>query len=167
MMEATRVRRTVSAADGTRYAVLDLTIEVPVTALPERAHIRRVLGWDWGVRTLVTATVLGLSGHRLSPPLFLDTGGFDRRQAHTRQHIDRLKKKVAKLEARRDLYWLHGTSVRKKPLLSRIEYAFAGCSWMCNKDTIRGCEQVLTRHYENQPIFLKEKRIGEPDSFLS
>jgi hypothetical protein len=65
------------------------------------------------------------------------------------------------------LYWLHGTSVRKKPLLSRIEYAFTGCSWMCNKDTIRGCEQALTRQYENQHIFLKEKRIFEPDSFLS
>jgi hypothetical protein len=52
------------------------------------------------------------------------------------------------------LYLLYGTSVRKKPLLSRIEYAFTGCSWMCNKDKIRECEQVLTRQYENQHIFL-------------
>ena len=96
--------RELAEPDGTRYAILDLIIEVPVTELPERAHIRRVLGWDWGVRTLVTATVLDLSGHRLSPPLFLNTGGFDRRQAHTRQHIDRLKQKVAKLEARRDQF---------------------------------------------------------------
>src|SRR5260370_1068478 len=42
----------------------------------------------------------------LSPPLFLDTGGLDGRQAHTRRHIDRLKKKVAKLEARRDRFAL-------------------------------------------------------------
>jgi hypothetical protein len=56
------------------------------------------------VRTLVTATVVDLSGNRLSPPLFLDTGGFDGRQAHTRRHIDRLKSKVAKLEARRDQF---------------------------------------------------------------
>src|SRR5437899_746320 len=54
--------------------------------------------------TLVTATVMDLSGNRLSPPLFLDTGGFDGRQAHTRRHIDGLKKKVAKLEARRDQF---------------------------------------------------------------
>src|SRR5258708_36036276 len=70
-------------------------------------------------------------------------------------------------EGRISLYWLQGTSVRKQPLLSRIEYAFTGCSWMCNKDTIRGCEQVLTRQSENQHIFLKEQRICEPDLFLS
>ena len=50
-----------------------------------------------GVRTLVTAVVLDLAGNRLSPPLFLDTGGFDGRQAHTRRHIDRLKAKLAGL----------------------------------------------------------------------
>ncbi len=79
--------------DGTRYAVLDVIIEVPISAPPEREQVRRVLGWDWGVRTLVTATVVDLSGNRLAPPLFLDTGGFDGRQAHTRRHIDLLKSK--------------------------------------------------------------------------
>src|SRR5438128_7521311 len=54
--------------------------------------------------TLVTATVVDLDGNRLAPPLFLDSGGFDGRQAHTRRHIDRLKKKVAQLEARRDQF---------------------------------------------------------------
>jgi hypothetical protein len=96
--------REIAEAGGTRYAVLDLIIEVPVPELPERPQIQRVLGWDWGVRKLVTAVVLDLSGNRLSPPLFLDTGGFDGRQAHTRRHIDRLKSKVAKLEARRDRF---------------------------------------------------------------
>ena len=96
--------REMSEAGGTRYAVLDFIVELPVAPLPELSDVRRVLGWDWGVRTLVTATVLDLSGNRLSPPLFLDSGGFDGRQAHTRQHIDRLKKKVAKLEARRDRF---------------------------------------------------------------
>jgi transposase len=96
--------REIAEPDGTRYAVLDLIIEVPIPQLPEQAQIRRVLGWDWGVRTLVTAVVLDLAGHRLSPPLFLDTGGFDGRQAHTRRHIDHLKTKVAKLEARRDRF---------------------------------------------------------------
>ena len=83
--------REIAEPDGTRYAVLDLIVEVPVTPLPDLKGVRRVLGWDWGVRTLVTATVLDLEGNRLSPPLFLDTGGFDGRQAHTRRHIDRLK----------------------------------------------------------------------------
>ena len=53
---------------------------------------------------MAPATVVDLSGNRLAPPLFLDTGGFDGRQAHTRRHIDRLKSKIAKLEARRDLF---------------------------------------------------------------
>jgi len=96
--------REISEPGGTRYAVLDFIIEVPVPALTEPVQIQRVLGWDWGVRTLVTATVVDLSGNRLAPPLFLDTGGFDGRQAHTRRHIDRLKKKVAQLEARRDRF---------------------------------------------------------------
>ncbi len=96
--------REIAEPDSTRYAVLDLIIEVPVTPLPDPQQVQRVLGWDWGVRTLVTATVADLSGNRLSPPLFLDTGGFDGRQAHTRRHIDRLKKKVAQLEARRDQF---------------------------------------------------------------
>jgi len=96
--------REIPEPDGTRYAVLDFIIEVPVPALAEPMQIQRVLGWDWGVRTLVTATVVDLSGNRLAPPLFLDSGGFDGRQAHTRRHIDRLKKKVAKLERQRDRF---------------------------------------------------------------
>jgi putative transposase len=90
--------------DGTRYAVLDFMVEVPLAPLPDSKQVRRVLGWDWGVRTLVTAVVLDLDGQRLSPPLFLDTGGFDGRQAHTRRQIDRLKKKEAQLTARRDQF---------------------------------------------------------------
>jgi hypothetical protein len=96
--------REIAEPDGTRYAVLDFMVEVSVARLPDPQRVRRVLGWDWGVRTLVTATVLDLSGKRLSPPLFLDTGSFDGRQAHTRRHIDRLKEKVAKLEARCDQF---------------------------------------------------------------
>jgi hypothetical protein len=96
--------REIAEPDGTRYAVLDFSIEVPMPELAESTQIQRVLGWDWGVRTLVTAVVLDLEGNRLSPPLFLDTGGFDGRQAHTRRHIDHLKAKVAKLVARRDQF---------------------------------------------------------------
>jgi transposase len=96
--------REVARPDETRYAVLDFTVQVPVAPLPGPKQVRRVLGWDWGVRTLVTAVVVDLDGNRLSPPLFLDSGSFDGRQAHTRRHIDRLKRKVAKLEARRDQF---------------------------------------------------------------
>lgn len=96
--------REIAEPDGNRYAVLDFIVEVPVSELADGSQIQRVLGWDWGVRTLVTATVVDLSGSRLAPPLFLDTGGFDGRQAHTRRHIDRLKAKVARLQARRDRF---------------------------------------------------------------
>jgi transposase len=96
--------REIAQSDGSRYAVLDFIVEVPMSALPRSTQIQRVLGWDWGVRTLVTAVVLDMVGNRLSPPLFLDTGGFDGRQAHTRRHIDRLKAKLAKLQARRDQF---------------------------------------------------------------
>jgi transposase len=96
--------REIAEPDGTRYAVLDFIVEVAVPELAKPAQIQRVLGWDWGVRTLATATVLDLSGNRLSPPLFLDSGGFDGRQAHTRRHIDRLKSKVAQLQARLDQF---------------------------------------------------------------
>jgi putative transposase len=53
--------REIALPDGTRYAVLDFMVEVPVAPLPDPRQVRRVLGWDWGVRTLVTATVLDLS----------------------------------------------------------------------------------------------------------
>jgi predicted RNA-binding Zn-ribbon protein involved in translation (DUF1610 family) len=118
--------REIADPDGTRQAVLDLIIEVPLTPLPGPQHVHRVLGWDWGVRTLVTAVVVDLDGNRLSPPLFLDTGGFDGRQAHTRRHIDRLKQKVAQLEARRDRFPLgdpRREPAERKLLLVRREIA--------------------------------------------
>jgi putative transposase len=73
--------------------------------------------------------VVDRDGNRLSPPLFLDTGSFDGRQAHTRRHIDRLKSKVAKLEARRDQFRVgdprREPSARKLTILQR-ELA---CCW--------------------------------------
>ena len=96
--------REIREADGTRHAVLDFIVEVPVPPPAEFGQVRRVLGWDWGVRTLVTATVVDLAGNRLAPPLFLDTGGFDGKQAHTRKHIDQLKQTVATLEKQRDRF---------------------------------------------------------------
>src|SRR5260370_40439545 len=98
--------REIAEPDGTRYAVLDCIVDVPVTELAERTQIHRLLGWDWGVRTLVTATMVDMDGNRLAPPLFLDSRGVDGRQAHNSRHIDRLKKNVAQVAARREQFLL-------------------------------------------------------------
>src|SRR5215472_12546512 len=87
--------RELSTPDGSRVAVLDVILEVPTRKVPPRAAERRVLGFDWGVRSLITASVLEKSpGQRfpqVSRPVFLDTGGIDGRQACLRREIDRLK----------------------------------------------------------------------------
>ncbi len=98
------VLREIKEPGGTRYAVLDLIVEVPITEVPEPVHMSRILGFDWGVRTLLTTCVVDLDGHQLTPPLFLDTGCFDGKQARTRRQIDQLKAKVARLEAQRDRF---------------------------------------------------------------
>jgi putative transposase len=84
--------------------VLDLIVEVPVSEPMRLEDTQLVLGFDWGVRTLVTAAIVDLDGHCVGHPFFLDSGGFDGQQTHTRRHIDRLKAKVAKREARRDSF---------------------------------------------------------------
>jgi transposase len=93
--------REIRQADGTRYAVLDFIVEVPVEQPAQFADIQTVLGCDWGVRVLVTASVLDLEGHQVGRPFFLDTGPFDGRQARLRRQIDQLKAKVARLEHQR------------------------------------------------------------------
>jgi transposase len=90
--------------DGTRYAVLDFIVEVPVEHPAPFEDIQTVLGFDWGVRVLVTASVVDLDGHQIGHPFFLDTGPFDGRQARLRRQIDQLKAKVARLEKQRDRF---------------------------------------------------------------
>jgi len=94
--------REIIEPEGTRYAVLDFIVEVPAAPCAAWEDMDRVLGFDWGVRTLVTASVVDLKGHQMGRPFFLDTGPFDGRQARTRRQIDLLKKKVIVLETRRD-----------------------------------------------------------------
>ncbi len=89
-------------ADGERFAVLDFIIEVEKKALPAWEGVERVLGADWGVHTLLTATAVDDHNEQVGRPFFLNTGGFDGRQARTRRQIDELKKKVAKYEQERD-----------------------------------------------------------------
>lgn len=89
-------------ADGERFAVLDFIIEVEKEALPDWQDVERVLGADWGVHSLLTATAVNDKSEQVGRPFFLDTGGFDGRQARTRRQIDELKKKVATYEQERD-----------------------------------------------------------------
>jgi hypothetical protein len=96
--------REIVEADGTRYAVLDFIVEVPVEKQTSFGEIQSVLGFDWGVRVLVTASVVDLDGHQTGRPFFLDTGPFDGRQARLRRQIDQLKAKVTHLEKQRDRF---------------------------------------------------------------
>lgn len=89
-------------ADGERFAVLDFIVEVEKEALPAWEQMEGVLGADWGVHSLLTATAVNTQYEQIGRPFFLDTGGFDGRQARTRRQIDELKKKVARFEQERD-----------------------------------------------------------------
>jgi putative transposase len=88
--------REISSDDGSRLVVLDLILEVPAKYVSPLEQETRVLGWDWGIRSLITVSVLekpeGEEPYRqISRPIFLDSGGLDGRQARLRREIDRLK----------------------------------------------------------------------------
>jgi putative transposase len=88
--------REIRSDDGSRVIVLDLILEVPAKDVSPLEQENRVLGFDWGVRSLITVSVLekpeGDEPYRqVSRPVFLDTGGIDGRQARLRREIDRLK----------------------------------------------------------------------------
>jgi hypothetical protein len=110
--------REIFEADGTGYAVLDFSIEVPVERQANFAEIQTVLGFDWGVRVLVTASVVDLDGQQVGHPFFQDTGPFDGRQARLRRQIDQLKEKVADLEKQRDR--LPPGDPRRKPFQEKL-----------------------------------------------
>ncbi len=87
--------REIRGDDGSRVAVLDLILEVPAKYVSPLEQETRVLGWDWGIRSLITVSILekpeGEEPYRqISRPVFLDTGGLDGRQARLRREIDRL-----------------------------------------------------------------------------
>jgi putative transposase len=88
--------REIRSDDGSRVAVLDLILEVGASYVGELDQQTRVLGWDWGVRSLITVSILqkpeGAGDYQqIGRPVFLDTGGLDGRQARLRREIDRLK----------------------------------------------------------------------------
>ncbi len=90
-------------ADGTRIAVLDVIVQMPKMPLADWKDVERVLGFDWGIKGLITAVVLRVNPAepdkpvQISHPLFLDTGGIDGHQARTRRQIDELKAAREKL----------------------------------------------------------------------
>ncbi len=99
--------------DGSRVAVLDVIVQVPKTPLVDWKTVERVLGFDWGVKGLITAVVLSVNPTgpdqpvQLSRPLFLETGGLDGHQARTRRQIDELKaarEKLAPDDPKRGFY---------------------------------------------------------------
>lgn len=96
--------REIVETNGTRYAVLDFIVEVPLERQASFEEIQTVLGFDWGIRVLVTASVVEMSGNQIGRPFFLDTGPFDGRQARLRRQIDQLKAKVARLKQQRDRF---------------------------------------------------------------
>jgi hypothetical protein len=83
--------------DGSRVAVLDVIVQEKCAPLTDWSQVECVLGFDWGVNTLLAAAVLqhvpSDPEHPLqvSRPLFLNTGGLDGHQARTRRQIDQLK----------------------------------------------------------------------------
>ena len=100
--------REAAAGSGERYAVLDLAVAVlPAQPLPAWGAVARVLGVDWGVHTLITATAVAAAegegkSQQVGRPFFLDTGGFDGRQARARRQIDHLQHKVRRYKRERD-----------------------------------------------------------------
>ena len=76
--------REIRGDDGSQVVVLDLILEVPAKYVGDLDQESRVLGWDWGVRSLITVSIVekpdgdGEEPYRqISRPVFLDTGGFD------------------------------------------------------------------------------------------
>jgi hypothetical protein len=91
--------------DGSRVVVLDVTMQVKQAALANWTQVGRVLGFDWGVNTLITAAIYQHNPAnpehpiQISRPLFVNTGGLDGHQARTRRQIDQLKAVRDRLEA--------------------------------------------------------------------
>ena len=99
--------------DGSRVAVLDVSIQAKCAELSDWQKVERVLGFDWGVNTLITAAVLQHAPSdpehplQVSRPLFINAGGLDGHQARTRRQIDELKAArdtLAEADPKRALY---------------------------------------------------------------
>jgi predicted RNA-binding Zn-ribbon protein involved in translation (DUF1610 family) len=101
---------------GERYAVLDLPIAVPHAEPVAWDAVERVVGADWGVHTLLTVTAIDGHGQQVGRPFFLNTGGFDGRQARTRRQID-------ELTAKRDRFKQAGEALPNAPPATQVPEA--------------------------------------------
>ena len=134
--------------DGSRFAVLDLILEVPAEYVRELSEEARVLGWDWGVRSLITASVVekpseGGEYHQISRPVFLATSGLDGRQARLRREIDRLK-------SGKERY----TKLVKEAVIARVERNIAlplhFQKWQDQIDAYEARIQLCWKKYERR-----------------
>ncbi len=96
---------------GSAVAVLDLIVQ---DQAPQREPTGdNVLAFDWGVRRLLSFTILSRAGEQLTPPSFVDIGGLAGKQARRRQQISALhakksrlrKKDKARVQAEIDACW--------------------------------------------------------------
>ena len=85
--------RAVKQSDGSLVACIDIIVERDCPEQPIWQNQENVLGFDWGVRKLLTVVVLSPDGSQISRPFYLKTGGFDGKQARLRRQIDLLKAK--------------------------------------------------------------------------
>ena len=142
--------REIRTDDGSRLAVLDLILEVPATYVSELDQEHRVLGWDWGIRSLITVSILekpeadGEESYRqISRPVFLDSGGLDGRQARLRREIDRLK-------ACRERY----VKLVKEAVIARVEHQKplpAHCQkWQDHIDAYEARIEICWKKYEKR-----------------
>lgn len=99
--------------DGSRVAVLDVIVQVKQPTLADWSQMERVLGFDWGVNTLITAAIYQQNPAepehpiQISRPLFVHAGGLDGHQARTRRQIDQFKAvrdQVASDDPKRAIY---------------------------------------------------------------
>jgi len=128
--------------------VLDVILEVPAVSVSPLEQERRVLGWDWGVRSLITVSVLEMSegdepSRQVSRPVFLDSGGLDGRQARLRREIDRLK-------ACKERYALLVKHARQANQEQHIPLPGHFAGWQAK---IAGCRrriQTCWKHYERR-----------------
>src|SRR5260370_37257729 len=61
--------REIIEPEGTRYVVLDFMVEVPVEKQATWEEMRTVLGFDWGITTLVAASAVESSARQWGCPL--------------------------------------------------------------------------------------------------
>ncbi len=137
--------REVAGTDGRSFVVLDVVLEVPARVVPPLQQDQRVLGFDWGVRSLITVSILeqnlGQEPYRqISRPLFLDSGGLDGRQA-------RLRREIARLQAKRDQYQTLVDAAKKAFEEQKTPLPAHFALWQAKADALEHRRQACWKAY--------------------